>query len=78
MTKEQALKRLIEISPEIAEWSKQDQSIFALCYLHGRQDAMLFNQDQDSTPELGLGANTPGAEPDLMNTICGNIKPETP
>ena len=33
---------------------------------------------QDSTPELGLGANTPGAAPDLMDTICGNIKPKKP
>ena len=38
MTQKQALKRLIEISPEIAEWSDQEKSIFALCYLHGRKD----------------------------------------
>ena len=67
MNQQQALKRLIELSPEIDRlYNDQDRRILALCYLHGRQDAIhntqIMNEDSD-TPAAGLGAETPGADP---------------
>lgn len=38
MKTDNVIKRLSEISVYISEYDEQMQKIFALCYLHGRQD----------------------------------------